>query len=210
MTYNQRHLKEIETFLTAIAGRILQISDRKASVALGAATSTVVGSALASSVLGAIGAYGSASTGVAIAGLAGAAKSTATLYWIGGLVGGGVAAGSLVLGAGAVGAGIYGSMKLRKAVLGHSRKDTLSEREQGIILAIHALTQSIRSTLDSGAAVSDREIILFSRIGVVPLIGEAQRALDEGELSGMKIYNRARLRGHLINLQTLLTKLDPK
>jgi hypothetical protein len=32
--------------------------------------------------------------------------------------------------------------------------------------------------------------------------------LDNAQLAGMKIYNRARLRGHLINLQTLLTKLD--
>lgn len=208
MTDNQRHLKEIETFLTAIAGRILQVSDRKASVALGAATSTAVGSAVATSVMGVIGAYGSASTGAAMAGLAGAAKTSATLYWIGGLVGGGVAAGGVVLGAGALGAGIYGSVKLRRAVLGRSRRDDLSEREHTIVLAIHALTQSIRETNSNGSAISDKELILFTRIGVTPLVEEVQRLLDSGQLSGMKIYNRARLRGHLINLQTLLTKLD--
>jgi hypothetical protein len=42
------------------------------------------------------------------------------------------------------------------------------------------------------------------------LIEEVQRLLDSGQLSGMKIYTRARLRGHLINLQTLLAKLDAK
>ncbi|MGK8234577.1 hypothetical protein ACLGGT_10430 [Roseovarius sp. MS2] len=210
MTDNQRHLKDIETFLTAIAGRILQVSDRKASVAVGAATSTAVGSAVATSVMGAVGAYGTASTTAAIAGLTGAAKTSATLYWIGGLVGGGVAAGGVVLGAGALGAGIYGSVKLRRAILGRSRQDNLSEREQAIVLAIHALTQSIRETIDNGATVADKELILFTRIGVTPLIEEVQHVLDSGQLAGMKIYNRARLRGHLINLQTLLTKLDPK
>lgn len=210
MSDNKRHLKEIETFLTAIAGRILQVSDRKASVALGAATSTAVGSAVATSVMGVIGAYGTASTGAAMAGLAGAAKTSATLYWIGGLVGGGVAAGGVVLGAGALGAGIYGSVKLRRAILGRSRRDDLSEREQTIVLAIHALTRSIRETINCGRAIFDKELILFCRIGVTPLIEEVQRLLDKGELAGMKVYNRARLRGHLINLQTLLSKLDAK
>lgn len=210
MKDNQRHLKDIESFLTAIAGRILQVSDRKASVALGAATSTAVGSAVATSVVGVIGAYGSASTGAAIAGLAGAAKSSATLYWIGGLVGGGAAAGGVVLGAGALGAGIYGSVKLRKAILGRSRQDTLSEREQSIVLALHALTQSIRETNSNGSTISDKELVFFNRIGVTPLISEIQDVLDKGELAGMKVYNRARLRGHLINLQTFLTKLDAK
>lgn len=210
MTDNQRHLKDIEVFLTAIAGRILQVSDRKASVALGAATSTAVGSAVATSVMGAVGAYGTASTTAAIAGLAGAAKTSATLYWIGGLVGGGVAAGGVVLGAGALGAGLYGSVRLRRAILGQSRRDDLSEREQAIVLAIHSLTQSIRETNNNGSTVADKELILFTRIGVTPLIEEVQRVLDSGQLAGMKIYNRARLRGHLINLKTLLTKLDPK
>lgn len=208
MTDNLRHLKDIESFLTAIAGRILQVSDLKASVALGAATSTTVGSAVATSVMGAIGTYGSASAGAAIAGLAGAAKTSATLYWIGGLVGGGAVAGGVVLGAGAFGAGIYGSVKLRRAILGRSRREDLSEREQTIVLAIHALTQSIRETLSTGSAISDKELILFCRIGVTPLIEEVQHILESGQLSGMKFYNRARLRGHLINLQTLLRKLD--
>lgn len=207
---NQRHLKDIEMVLTAIAGRILQLSDRKASVALGAATSTAVGSAVATSVMGVIGAFGTASTGAAMAGLAGAAKTSATLYWIGGLVGGGVAAGGVALGAGALGAGVYGSVKLRRAILGRSRRDDLSEREQATVLAIHALTQSIRETISDESSISNKELILFARIGVTPLIEEVQRLLDGGQLAGMKIYNRARLRGHLINLQTLLTKLDAK
>jgi hypothetical protein len=210
MSDNQRYLKDVDAFLTAIAGRIMQVSDRKASVALGAATSTAVGSAVATTITGAIGAFGSASTGAAIAGLAGAAKTSATFYWVGGLVGGGVAAGGLVVGAGAIGAGIYGSVKLRRAVLGSSRRDLLSQREQNIVMAIHALTQSIRSRIDEGSEIADKELVLFIRIGVVPLMGEVQGALDKSQLDGIKVYNRARLRGHLINLRTLLNKVNTR
>lgn len=66
--------------LTAITGRILQVSDRKAGVVMGVATKAVRGSAFATSVTGTVGALGTASTGTAIAGLAGAAKSTVVLY----------------------------------------------------------------------------------------------------------------------------------
>jgi hypothetical protein len=210
MTENQRRLNDMEAFLTAICGRILQVSDRKASVALGVATSTVVGTGFVASVMGAVGAVGSASTGTAIVGLYGAAKTTASLYWIGGVVGGGVAAGTLVLGAGALGAGIYGSVKLRKAILGHSRRDGLSEREEQLVMALHALSQAIRSTRADGSDVSDKEMILFSRIGVTPLIDEVQHALDDSTLADIKFYHRVRLRGHVIKLKTLLRKVDPK
>lgn len=122
-------------------------------------------------------------------------------------MGGGAAAGGLVLGAGALGAGVYGSVKLRQAILGRSRRDDLSEREQTVVLAIHALTESILKTNSTGSDISDKELILFWRIGVAPLIEEVQTLLESGQLSGMKFYNRARLRGHLINLQTLMKRL---
>ena len=108
---DRESLLKIRGFLTAINGRILQISNRKANAAMGAAASTVAGTAAASSITGLVGLFGTASTGTALAGLAGAAKSTATFYWIGSIVGGGVAAGTLIIGVGAVGAGVYGSKK---------------------------------------------------------------------------------------------------
>src|SRR6056297_2691719 len=144
LSRNETHLRSISSFLTAIAARILQVSDRKASVALGAATNALAGSAFATAVMGAVGSLGTAGTGAAIAGLYGAAKTSATLAWIGGIVGGGVAAGTVVLGAGALGAGVYGSIKVRRVLLGHARRDDrISEREQSILHAIHSLTASI-------------------------------------------------------------------
>jgi hypothetical protein len=113
MISEKNHLETIRTYLTAMAADILQISDKKARIALGATANAVFGATFVTTVTGAVGAMGTASTGAAIAGLAGAAKSTATLYWIGGLVGGGVFAGTAVVGAGAVGVGIWGSIKAR-------------------------------------------------------------------------------------------------
>ncbi len=186
----------------------MQVSDRKASVAMGAATKTMAGAAVVSTVMGAVGTFGTASTGTAIAGLAGAAKTTATLYWIGGLVGGGVAAGTFVLGAGAVGAGIYGSIKVRRAILGLSRKDSLSDREERIVMAIHALVQSISSVKERGQQITAKEMALFSRLGVTPLLDELRSAMDDGTLAELKAYHRTRLRGHLFHLRGLLKKLE--
>jgi hypothetical protein len=203
-----RELSSILDLLTSIAGRILQMSDRKASVALGAATNTVFGSAFVASVFGTIGSLGAASTGTAIAGLSGAAKTTATLYWVGGLVGGGVTAGTLVLGAGALGVGIYGSMKVRRAILGQARrKDTLSEQEVNILEAINSIVSTIRTVLRAGAEISVRELELLSRVGMGPLLTEIEEALINGRFDDLKTYNRARLRGHVINLRSLQKKL---
>ena len=204
-----RDLKEILGFLTSITGRILQVSDRKAGVVMGVATKTLMGSAFVTSVTGTVGSLGTAGTGVAIAGLSGAAKTTATLYWVGGLVGGGVAAGTVVLGAGALGVGIYGSIKVRRAILGHARRrEGLSEEEQVILQAADALISAIRSVLDAGSEVSQREATLLSRIGITPLLAQIDIAFAEKRFNDLKIYNRARLRGHVNNLRYLQTRLE--
>ncbi|WP_299845288.1 hypothetical protein [uncultured Jannaschia sp.] len=185
------------------------MSDRKASVVMGVASNTVIGSTFVASVTGAIGTLGTASTGTAIAGLAGAAKTSAVLYWIGGLVGGGVAAGGIVLGAGALGAGVYGSIKVRRAILGHARrKDGLSEREQAILQAVDALVMALRDTLDKEQAVEGRELALFSRLGITPLLNQIDLAFSEERFDDLKVYNRARLRGHVINLRKLQRRLE--
>ncbi|WP_155947297.1 hypothetical protein [Pseudorhodobacter ferrugineus] len=152
---------------------------------------------------------GTASTGAALAGLSGAAKTTATLYWVGGLVGGGVAAGTAVLGVGAVGAGIYGSIKIRRAILGHARRtEGLSEEEQAILKAADALIAAIQNTLNSDAEVTGREMALMSRIGITPLLARIDLAFTENRFDDLKIYNRARLRGHVNNFRSLQTRLE--
>lgn len=205
----RRDLKKLSEFLTSISARILQVSNRKASVAMGAATNAAVGSAFVASVTGVVGSLGSAGTGTAIAGLSGAAKTSATFAWIGGLVGGGVAAGTLVLGAGALGAGIYGSIKVRRAILGYSRRhEEISEAELRILEASSILTTAIRDTLAADAEIGGREVVLMSRIGIKPLLMEVDAALQAGLFRDINIYNRARLRGHVNNLRSYLRRLD--
>ncbi len=204
---DDKSLREIRSFLTAITGRILQLSDHKAGVALGAATSTLAGTTAASTIMGIVGTLGSASTGTALASLAGAAKTSATLYWIGGIAGGGAAAGAVIVGAGAIGAGIYGSRKVRRALLGQTRRDTLSEREQEVVLAITTLVQAIDETLASRRELARRELELFSRIGITPLREAVQKRLADGAFSELTTYNRVRLRGHLNNLEALQGRL---
>lgn len=187
----------------------MQVSDRKAGVVMGVATNTFMGSAFVTSVTGAVGSLGTAGTGAAIAGLSGAAKTTATLYWVGGLVGGGVAAGTVVLGAGALGVGIYGSIKVRRAILGHARREEgLSKEEQVILQATDALILAIRSVLDAGSEVTHREVTLLSRIGITPLLARIEMAFEEKRFDDLKIYNRVRLRGYVNNLRSLQTRLE--
>ncbi len=192
-------------YLTSMAADILQISDRRARVALGASANALFGATFATTVIGAVGALGSASTGASIAGLAGAAKSTATFYWIGGLVGGGVAAGTAVVGVGAVGVGIWGSMKARKAVLGTSRDKALSDVEQRIILAIGNLVQAIEKAVKAGTP-SQREVGLFVKIGLQPLLSEIEAGLASGAFDEMKVYRRVRLRGRVNNLSRYIKR----
>lgn len=204
-----RELSIILSSLTAIAGRILQTSDRKAAVVLGTSTKVVVGTAAAAAATGIVGSVGTASTGAAIAGLSGAAKTTATLYWLGGLVGGGVAAGGLVLGAGALGVGIYGSIKARRAIFGAARPEhALSEQEMRILEAIQALVVAIRAAQESGRDVTGRELALFSRIGVAPLLADIEAGLGTGIFDDLKTYYRIRLRGHVNNLRARLPALE--
>lgn len=205
----RQDLARLNGFLTSISARILQVSDHKASVAMGVASNAAVGSAFATSVTGLVGSFGYAGTGAALAGLSGAAKASATLAWIGGIVGGGVAAGTFVLGAGALGAGIYGSIRIRRAILGHSRRrEELSEAEMRILEASSVLTAAIRDTLAADAPIGRREVVLMSRIGIVPLMEEVETALGAGRFADLNVYNRTLLRGHLNNLRSKLARLE--
>ncbi len=206
---SHRELRNTLSLLTSITGRILQITDRKAGVALGAATNAFVGYSFVATSMAAVGSLGTASTGAAIAGLFGAAKSTATLYWIGGLVGGGVAAGTAVLGVGAVATGIYGSIKVRRALLGHARNpEDISELEQKILMAAQAMAASVQSVIEGEKAISREELAMFARIGVAPLVAECELALTQNQFSNLNTYTRTRLRGHIVNLKRSQKQLE--
>jgi len=206
--YTAQDLKRLSGLLQALSARILQITDAKARVAMGAATNVAVGSGFAASLTGLVGTFGTAGTGAVIAGLSGAAKTSATLAWIGGLVGGGVAAGTVLVGASALGAGVYGSIKLRRVLLGAARRqEDLSERELRIIEGATILDATVRRALMAGA-VSPRDTALLSHVAVRPLIDSVQTALADGVFNDMNRYNRGRLRGHVNNLRSLSERLE--
>lgn len=201
-------LVELEDYLVAIAGKILQKSDQKARAALGAATNVIAGSAFYASIMGGISAVGTASTGAAIGGLFGAAKTSASLFWLGGFVGGGAVAGGAILAVGGVAAGIYGSNKVRRALFGSERDIAeMSEEETRILGAILALKNAIdaQKTLDRQASIE--EVAVFFKIGIVPVVDELVAILDRGGCPNLTVYNRMRLRGHLNNLRALEKRL---
>ena len=203
-----RDLARLSGLLQALTARILQTTDAKARVAMGAATNVAVGTGFAAAATGLVGTFGTAGTGAAIAGLSGAAKTSATLAWIGGLAGGGVAAGTVLIGAGALGAGVYGSIRLRRALLGQARrKEDLSEREVRLLEAAAILDAAVRAALERNA-VLPREAALLSRIAVRPLVASAEAALRSGTFDDMNIFNRARLRGCVHNLRSLSDRLE--
>ena len=120
-----------------------------------------------------------------------------------------MAAGGLVLGAGALGVGIYGSIKARRAIFGAARPEhALSEQEMRILEAIQALVVAIRAAQESGRDVTGRELALFSRIGVAPLLADIEAGLGTGIFDDLKTYYRIRLRGHVNNLRARLPALE--
>jgi len=137
---------------------ILQISADEAEMLankLGSAVmSKVVGAASVGVLLSMVSAFGSASTGTAIASLSGAAATNATLAWVGGLLGGGMATGAALTGGLAlvVGVGVY------KLAGSEARQyDQLSDAEQRIIESSGFLIAAINDLLEKPEIHLDAE-----------------------------------------------------
>ena len=205
----QPPLDQVEDILTGMVGSILQVSDRKARVALGAGVNVAAGAAVVGAGTGLVATFGSASTGTAIASLFGAAKSTATLYWIGGLVGGGVAAGGVIVAVGGAGAGFYAARRMRGAVFGKARaQEGIPQEEQRILTAIAILKSAIGKAAAEDREITPREMALFAKFGTEPLIAEIEEALDKGVFDKLTRYNRIRLRGHLHTLRHARKRME--
>jgi hypothetical protein len=70
-------------------------------------------------------------------------------------------------------------------------------------VAIGALIKAIDEAT-AGAVSSQRELELFVKIGVCPLLTEVEVGLASGAFANMKVYRRVRLRGRLNNLSRIL------
>ncbi len=116
-------LRCLDEALKAVVGAILQQSNRTAGTIIGVAAFKLVAAGVMAGTFAAIGTFGVAGTGTAIATLSGAAAATATLYWIGSSIGLGVAAGSLMLTGGAIAIGIPAALATRRHILGRHRTE---------------------------------------------------------------------------------------
>ncbi|MFO7856148.1 MAG: hypothetical protein R6V44_13215 [Paracoccaceae bacterium] len=138
-----------------------------------------IGTASTASALSLIGAYGTASTGTAIASLSGAAASSASFYAIGSLFGLGAVAGGAILAVGGILAGLFGWRALRWRVLGRPRREgDLGEGELALHLAARHLLHGIARQRRLARCPTPRELRLVARDAVRPLLArlDAERA----------------------------------
>lgn len=167
----RRDLRVIDVALTGVVGALLQDSSRAAGTIVGVAASKLVASGVMAGTFGAIGIFGAASTGTAIATLSGAAATNATLYWIGSSIGMGVAGGSLILTGGGLALGIPAAILVRRRVFGRRRKpEQLSEQEQAALYATLRLAAPVRVAQARAMALSPFERRLYAQEGLAPLL----------------------------------------
>lgn len=157
-------LKRLDEALTAIVAAMLQKSNRAAGTIIGVAASKLVAAGVMAGTFAAIGAFGAATTGTAIATLSGAAATSATFYWIGSSIGLGAAAGGLMLTGGAIAIGIPAAIAVRRQIFGRRRtEEELAPEEQAVLFAALRLAAPIRVARAREAPISDVEMRLFAR-----------------------------------------------
>lgn len=151
---NEQWLTKAESTLTKLVANILNISHKESSKLASAVIAKASGAAGTAGILGLITAFGSASTGTAIASLSGAAATTAKLYWLGSLVGGGVFAGTILTG----GIGIVIGYLGLKAWNGKPRTtESLTKEEKLLIDASLGLVKAFREQRESKVPVKKSE-----------------------------------------------------
>lgn len=174
-------LKVLDKALTGLVAALLQERNRVANTIVGVAASKLAAAGVMAGVFGAIGAFGVASTGTAIATLSGAAATTATFYWIGSTFGLGASAGGLILTGGAIAASIPAAFYVRRHLFGRRRSEKdLSAEEQAVLYAALRLASAIRVTEAAGGVPGRVEKRLFARRGLLPLC-EAVKGLQSAK-----------------------------
>jgi len=208
-------LECLDEALTAVVGAMLQQSNRTAGTIIGVAASKLVAAGVMAGTFAAIGAFGVAGTGTAIATLSGAAAASATLYWIGSSIGLGVAAGSLMLTGGAIAIGIPAAMATRRQILGRRRtEEDLDPHEQAALYAALRLATPIRVARARETHITPVEMRLFARAGLAPLMTTLNRIYatnpgQHGETTclarsrPLAYWHQRRLRGALRQIESI-------
>lgn len=177
-------LMRLETTLTGIIAAIHQTTDRRARIVVATVTGKIGGAIAAGGIAGLVAAWGTASTGTAIAGLSGAAASTATLYWLGSAIGLGVAGGGLILGAAAVGGGVAASRWAQARLVGRPRAPAdLQTHERAIVAACATLVAAVRDARARGAEPTAAELRLVATRFLAPLAQQIAGHWDAAALA---------------------------
>ncbi|WP_370163096.1 hypothetical protein [Limimaricola soesokkakensis] len=178
----RRDLRTLDAALTGIVGALLQDSSRAAGTIVGVAASKLVAAGVMAGTFGAIGLFGAASTGTAIATLSGAAATTATLYWVGSTVGLGVAGGSMILTGGGLALGIPAAILVRRRLFGRRRTpERLRDCEQAVLYAALRLAAPVRVARAQDMALAPLERRLYAREGLAPLLSALSELFADKE-----------------------------
>jgi hypothetical protein len=213
-------IKKLEVALTNVIAALLQQSNKSARIIVGVAVSKIAAVCVVTSVWGAIGVFGVASTGTAIATLSGAAATTATLYWIGSTVGLGLAAGGLMLTGGAMVVAIPAMVIAKRHIFGRPRKeDQLSDKEQAVLYASLRLASGLSLACAGDRVPTKAEMMITSEqalrpliLGIEALVGKES---DEGETdhkcgsqkTSLALLPRRKLRNSAKKIDRLSRKL---
>lgn len=180
----REELEHLERVLNGVVAAIRQLSDRRARILTNTVIAKLGGAAAIGGITGLITAFGTASTGTAIASLYGAAATTAQLYWVGSLVGLGTAAGGVMLAATGVGLGVAAAYAARSYLFGSGREaDDLQDHEKAILTSCVALLGGLRGTLDTAEEMpSDAEMRIVAEQALLPLACQIAHYRDRSSM----------------------------
>ena len=179
----REELEHLERVLNGVVAAIRQLSDRRARILTNTVIAKLGGAAAIGGITGLITAFGTASTGTAIASLYGAAATTAQLYWVGSLVGLGTAAGGVMLAATGVGLGVAAAYAARSYLFGSGREaDDLQDHEKAILASCVALLGGLRGTLDTEEMPSDAEVRIVAEQALLPLACQIAHYRDRSSM----------------------------
>ncbi len=176
-------LERLEKALTGVVAAIRQISDKRVRRITNLFIAKIGGAAAITGISGLVTAFGSASTGAAIASLSGAAATTAKLYWIGSLVGLGVAGGGVILTGVGVGLGVGAAWGAKRFLYGSPRtEEELQDFERAILFACTTLIAAIGKQTELDPPASKDEMRIVAKQALIPLVNQIDMHWSESSL----------------------------
>ena len=214
-------LEKVEQALTKAAAAILEKPTKAVERIVGVSVSKIAAAGVMTGTLGAIGLFGTASTGTAIVSLSGAALHTASLYWVGSIFGLGVVGGGVILTGGALAAAIPVGLYVRKRFSAKGPDpEGLRPEVQAMLYANLRLAAAARAkrigleaAANEGRSLTSTDLVeieVFFKIGVQPLLADLQHnySTERGQRRRLPLafISGVRMRQSLNEIPPLLQK----